>query len=545
MQEFIRVRVVSVKELFSGEFQFSLPWFQRAYAWLPSAVERLLNDILEAMQQPPEKRHYFLGNIMLAKEPDHPQTALVDGHQRVMTLTILFAVLRDLEADPEHRARLEKMISGPTYRLVPQESLRDFLERHVQLPNATERDPDEDLVLLSETERNIIENRERLKKELTSDGITGDTLRQLAEFLTERCFITASIVPDEDEAWRFLQIEERTRHSFNPTNRAKASLLAIVPKDERERCRESWERAEHAVGSDDMYALLGHIRALKTRKRSEKPAETELALIARLNRDGLYFFERELEPAANLLADIRRRTAGRADQRKEINTTLEYATWIAPQVWLPLALRWLEVRGEDKETALFCSQVERLIWMLRLAGHDATKQQRFVFRILSDIDKGLLVAEMADLEISKQVKKDALASLRAHTFDARRYATRTLRRASAAMGQDPGPRNPKTCTVEHILPSGWLAKSGWRKDFKTPKMVKANAHKLGNLTFLSEKHNRAAASKDWDEKRAVYAQSDFILTKELANIQDWNEKAIDERTERLIGVLLKSWDLPA
>ena len=443
VQEFIRVRLVSVQDLLSGEFQFSLPWFQRAYAWLPSAVERLLNDILEAMQQPPEKRRYFLGNIMLAKEPDQPQTALVDGHQRVMTLTILFAVLRDLEADPERRARLEKMISGTTYRLIPQESLRDFLERHVQQPNATKRDPDEDLVLLTETERNIIENRERLKKELTSNGITDDTLRQLAEFLMERCFITASIVPDEDEAWRFLQIEEHTRHSFNPTNRAKASLLAIVPKDERERCRESWERAEHAIGSDDMYALLGHIRALKTRKRSEKPAETELALIARLNRDGLYFFERELEPTANILADIRRRTAGRADQRKEINTTVEYATWIAPQVWLPLALRWLEVRAEDKETALFFSQVERLIWMLRLAGHDATKQQRFVFRILSDIDKELPVAKMADLEISKQVKKDALASLRAHTFDAPPLRHTDIAPGKCGNGTRPGPEKSK------------------------------------------------------------------------------------------------------
>lgn len=544
VQNFISVRVLSLRELFSGEFDFRLPWFQRAYAWQPGEVGRLLTDIFDALEFTGGRRRYFLGNIMLAKQPDNPDTALVDGHQRIMTLTILFAVLRDLARTTAERMRLQELIAGQgIYRLTPQEVLRDFVEGYVQKMGATQLELEENPADLSETERNVIENRDYLLRELSHRDVPAELLIEMAAFLADHCYLTVSIVRDENEAWRFLQVEEDTRHRFSLTNRAKSSLLAIIPAAEREACRKIWERAEQLLGAEDMFGLLGYLRTLLARKVSDKPVDAELAQIANLNRDGLRFVTDMLEPAAKRLSALRRMEAGVPGDRPRIAASVERMSWIAPNAWLPAGMLWLEKRRDSRETVLFFARLERLMWILRLAGVDPSRQQKQLLRLLAEIDKGTVVADMRELLIGASVRDDALTSLRAPSFDSRRYASRVLRRIGAELGQDPGPIDTELCTIEHILPSGFLEKSGWRDEFKSARAVKGHAHRLGNLTFLNGKDNGDADSKDWVDKRPIYAQSGFKLASELAGVEHWGARAIEARTERLIRLLFDAWEL--
>lgn len=544
MRDFITVRVLSIGELFSGEFAFRLPWFQRAYAWQPTEVARLMRDLLDAQALTGEHRRYFLGNIMLAKEPGSTDTALVDGHQRVMTLTILFAVLRDIETDQAQKLALQKLIGDGPYILTSQEMLRDFIETYVQKPGATTQELDENPSVLSETERNVIDNRDYLVAKLDHRDIPKPKLRELLRFLTESCFVSVSIVHDENEAWKFLQIEEDTHHRFSLTNRAKSTLLGIVPMREREECRRIWELAEEKLGSEDMFNLLGYLRLLLTRKPSDKPLDTELSQIGAFKTNGLAFMKTVLEPAALRLHLLRRLETGVPGDKPRLATSVEQLSWIAPHSWLPVGMLWLEKNGSSRDTVKFFVRLERLMWMMRLAGVDPAQQQKKLLKLLGSIDKGLTAGDIPELEISKEIRDDALASLRAPTFDARRYAGRVLRRIAAHIGNDPGPIHSTNCTIEHILPCGFLEKSGWRHDFKSSKVVKSYSHRLGNLTFLTGEQNNLADSKDWDAKRAIYETCDFEITRELISVERWDQKAIDARTERLIRLLFDAWELP-
>lgn len=544
MRDFIDVKVLSLRELFSGQFAFRLPWFQRAYAWRPAEVGRLLTDIFDALEQNGAERRYFLGNIMLAKEPDNPDTALVDGHQRVMTLTILFSVLRDLATAPAEAAALDALIGGSSFHLTPQEPLREFIANYVQRPGATAQDLDEDPADLSETERNVIDNRDYLRSQLDHRDVPKPLLKEMAAFLTDSCYLTVTIVRDENEAWRFLQIEEETRHRFSPTNRAKSSLLAMVPATEREACRKIWERCEKQLSSEDMFGLLGYLRLLLMRKISDKPVDSELALHVNLNQNGLSFMEKVLEPGASRLSALRRMETGIPGDGPRLAASIGYLGWIAPNAWLPAGILWLEKNTNSRDTVLFFTRLERLMWIMRLAGVDPSRQQKYLLRMLSSIDKGVPAAEIRELAISQGMRDDALASLRAPTFDARRYAGRVLRRVSSELGQDPGPIHAELCTIEHMLPCGFIDKGGWRSDFKTAKMVKSYAHRLGNLTLLSAIHNNEADSKDWVDKRPIYARSNFKMSSELARVERWDQKAIEARTEQMIRVLFNAWELP-
>jgi uncharacterized protein with ParB-like and HNH nuclease domain len=92
-----------LSRVFSDEFAFAIPTYQRPYAWEKEQAEALLDDVLGSLEEALKNEDpitYFLGSIVLIKRPGAPEAKVVDGQQRLTTLTILLSVLRNL-SDPE------------------------------------------------------------------------------------------------------------------------------------------------------------------------------------------------------------------------------------------------------------------------------------------------------------------------------------------------------------------------------------------------------------------------------------------------------------
>lgn len=543
MHEVISVKVVPLKDLFSDVYEFRLPYFQRAYAWQTAEIGRLLSDITQAMRASGGKRGYFLGKLMVAKKNGQPETALVDGHQRVMSLTLLFAVLRDLESNPALQIRLNDFIRGDSVRLKPQEAMALSCERFVQTPGATSVEPEDDLDLLSETERNVIENRNYLRTELSSADYPPEVRHALITYLSERCCVIVASVEDDEEAWSFLRTEEETRVDFSKSDRAKFSLIAIVPPAERAACQKVWESCEALLGAADMHALLGHLRTLKRRRNSGKPIEIDLAEGYKFNTPGagLSFLANQFKPAAERLAMLRKSSEVR--DGRPLPAVSERLKWIDPQLWVPAALLWFERNQDPDETLLFFRKLERLVWMMKIAGFDPTKQSNRILQLLGEIDRTVSPAKMRELEIPNALRDAAASNLRSPTFDAKHYSGRVLRRVSVSLGQDPGPIERTTLTIEHVLPRGFAPKSGWRTHFPSARSVRDYSHRLGNLTLLSPEDNQKADTIDWADKRPIFARSHYVLSQKLAEAESWTPARILERTEELIALLFKDWDI--
>ena len=85
-----------INKIFSPEFDFFIPTYQRPYAWTTEEAGELFEDILGFMQQQgatgPDDP-YFLGSIVLIKAEESPRAEVIDGHQRLATLTLLLAAL--------------------------------------------------------------------------------------------------------------------------------------------------------------------------------------------------------------------------------------------------------------------------------------------------------------------------------------------------------------------------------------------------------------------------------------------------------------------
>src|ERR1039457_425270 len=144
----VELRVMEAREttfgtLLNGRVQYRVPLFQRQYNWESEHRKQLWSDALDLYE---ERRHgaknaqHFMGSVVTAPEqlgPNRPAMhTLIDGQQRLTTLIVMLAALRDHVAESDEATALR--IDGLYLRnQFPQEQLDEFKV----LP--TQRDRDE------------------------------------------------------------------------------------------------------------------------------------------------------------------------------------------------------------------------------------------------------------------------------------------------------------------------------------------------------------------------------------------------------------------
>jgi hypothetical protein len=546
---FLRADVLPLSELFDGRYRFRLNCQQRAYAWQPVNVSRLLSDLKRASDRAPPKRRYVLGRLMLAQQSGTTAVELIDGHQRLLTLTMLFAVLRDLETDATIADELHQLIAdrGGVMRLSVQALSAPFFERAVQQRGGTELELDAARETLSESECNILDNRDCIRSDLLASGITGDDRRRLAKFLLRDCYVINVVTGDEQDAWEIIETEQETRLPFSKTDEAKAILLAAVRSEQRAEAARHWEACEKLLTSADMYQLLSHIRGLAWRGRvhSGQPVERDLIQRFDIAHDAGPFLSGQLTPHARLLANLRSGEAiASSPDAEAIQCHINWMTWVDPHSWVAGAMQWLQVRGANAEDTLeFFRKLDRLVWVCRISGVDPSVQETRLLALMTEIEKGGPVSNFTRLQIDTKLHADLVSNLRSINFANKSYAGLVLRRLSVLLGADSGPISREDVTIEHILPRNPPRNSEWRRLFRLPDDARTYSQQLGNVTLLSPRENQDAGTRAWGEKRAILAASPFMLSRQAAEEEQWTARTILRRTDMLTARLLADWSV--
>ncbi len=553
--EGLTVSLVTFDGIFSGEARYGLTDFQRAYSWRAANVARLISDVAGAANDPSRRSVYCLGRLTLAQAPASNSIQIVDGHQRLLTTTMIIAVLRDLETDTAEADRLHGYLEAQPLtrrgaaelRFVPQTGPAELFQSLVQKRGATLLDFEGDFEELSETECNIVENRDFIRSALQSPMMSAMERRHFATYLLRRCKVIAVTTTTQDEAWELTINELETRLEFSEADQAKSNLLAPIPAAERAMASSVWEACEARLVSEDMYRLLGHIRAMTWRGRihSNKPVEIEIAKHFDLGKSGTSFMNDVLLPNAERLEAIRGdKVCNHPETRASVTDSIALMTWIDAHNWVPAALQWMKCRGSDApETALFFKRLERLIWLMRIAGVDPNKQETRVLAVLGEIDSSKPVEQLKFLKPDVEHLADALSNLRGSGFAKKGYSGPVLRRISRELGADSGPITNDKVTLEHVLPTKAPEHGPWREAFKSKVLIRANSQRLGNMTLLSPPHNQEAGTREWRFKRLILASSGFVLSRKAAEYDTWTPQTIAQRTEELIAVLFKTWGL--
>jgi uncharacterized protein with ParB-like and HNH nuclease domain len=91
-------------KVINGTTQFVIPVFQRDYSWTEANCDQLWKDVIRIASNPTDRGH-FLGSIVYVSTGDtaagFTRWLLIDGQQRLTTLTLLLTALRDHIADTQ------------------------------------------------------------------------------------------------------------------------------------------------------------------------------------------------------------------------------------------------------------------------------------------------------------------------------------------------------------------------------------------------------------------------------------------------------------
>lgn len=267
-----------IREIFEGSYQFEIPDYQRPYAWTTEQAEELFNDLVSAMQDARTSgttSQYFLGSIVLIKNDREPKSSVVDGQQRLSTLTMLFGVLRAVMPDAadditDFLYKKGKVSLGETneYRLIAREEDADFFRTFIQEPGGIAR-------LVASTDK-LEDSRLRFRENanLLLDKATALSTAErdaLWKFLANDCSLVVISTPDLEAAYRIFSVLNNRGLDLAPIDIIKAAVLGsirTIAGDAKSRVyAKEWSRIESRLGRDAFGDLFVHIRTIYAKQK--------------------------------------------------------------------------------------------------------------------------------------------------------------------------------------------------------------------------------------------------------------------------------------
>ena len=263
----------NIGQIFSNDYAFELPPYQRPYAWEEDQARDLVNDLLDAIDNEDMSGGvYFLGSIVLIKRPGEPLSRVIDGQQRLATLTIILSILRDLTTDVETRIDRGTYVfqkasadkgTQERYRLLLRELDRPFFSKYLQQPGATDNLPDPNM--LSGSQARIAENARYLRKVLQS--LPEDRRNELVAFIIQRCYLVVVAVPTAEAARRIFTVLNARGLDLTPTDILKADLLDRAGPTNEVALANRWEAVEQAIGRGEIRRIIrAHPNDFRTRQ---------------------------------------------------------------------------------------------------------------------------------------------------------------------------------------------------------------------------------------------------------------------------------------
>jgi hypothetical protein len=550
----------SIQKIFSEDYLFDIPGYQRPYAWTIEQAGELFDDLWGFMtdrdEPVAEMPPYFLGSIVLIKPSERPECDVVDGQQRLTTLTILLSAIRAL-VDEQHQQDLTSYIYNPgsriggtrdSFRVSLRERDRTFFQEYVQKSAGI----DSLLVntaKLSDSQSNIRENARLFFTRL--EKLSMDERLALAKFIVQRCYLVVVATPDLDSAFRIFAVLNSRGLDLGATDILKAEIIGKISQEEQDAYTRLWEDTEEDLGRNRFEDLFGHVRMIYRKSKPKGTLLKEFREHVAQGRESKALVDEVLLPMASAYGDIIGADWSSTARAEDVNTSLRWLNRLIFSDWIPPALSFMSTHDNDPDAmARFFQDLERLgyFFMVTRAGINP-RIERFS-RLTEEIENNSdLATSTSALQLSDQEKqqfREALDDQLYYRLVARAVSAVLLRLDSLLSSGEASYDFP-VISIEHVLPQTPQAGSEWMQWFPDEAARDHWTHRLGNLVLLNHSKNSQASNWDFKRKKDVYFARDkgspFVLTSNVLKEAEWTEDVVARRQRELLGFLCSHWRL--
>ena len=547
----VRAQESSVSVIFAPGEQLQMPPYQRSYSWGINEANELLGDLVDAVET---GTPHFVGAIVLIHGEESGVLEIVDGQQRLTTLTILLAVLRDLEADKARATALHTLIAddarpmlgeSANWRLTLNHMDGPFFRDAIQTPGATrnlDKEPGE-----SESQQRMIRNAAAFAGKIRE--MSEEDRRALADVVMNRCALVRVVVGDKDQGFKVFRVLNTRGKEPGAHDIIKTELFQRARFTDREAATyaERWAEHEAALGGSAFDDLLRQIRSIYDKSsRGELVSAFPKAVLSKV--DPRTFLDEVLPRYVEAYRLITTGTVEEGPHAKIISDKLNQMRALDQNSWRAPALKFLVERGVNDPVAPdFFTRLERLAFIIMLVVSDRDQRNKRFNKVMDAIQNDRsLFSKNGPLSIDRSDSKKARERMQGRfaTFGQRRAMA--LRLNAALEGGVTIPPE-SDATVEHVLPRNIQEDSHWLNVWPDPAKRREQCDTLGNFVLLTHKVNQKADRQDYRAKKDVYFNGggglDFALTRDLEAQDAWTPDVVRRRTEHLVDILCEAWGI--
>ncbi|WP_120911926.1 DUF262 and DUF1524 domain-containing protein [Helicobacter pylori] len=533
----------------SQEKQFVIPIYQRVYSWEKEQCKQLWDDIIKTGGND-QMNGRFIGSIVFVQDGiytiSHNELLIIDGQQRLTTITLLLIALRNHSSDEVKRKETESYLinnnkdGDKKFRLILSESDKDTL---LSLIDKNKRKPSEPSVKIVENfelfEKWISENTDKLEtifkglkklmivwisleKGKDDPQLIFESMNSKGIELTQTDLIRNYIVMETEvkkqedfynQYWRAM--EEDFKQNETLFNRFVRHYLTIKTRDipNISKVYEAFKRYQQERGIEtevllqDLQKYCGYFCKIAFKKEADKDLNKALSFLVDLEMDVVYPLLLEL------YSDYKDGVLSKQDFIPIIYLTESYLC--------RRAVCGLGTNSLNKVFPSFTKHIQKNEYFKSLKAHFGylTEKQRFPN---NDEFKNLFIT--IDFY---HFKKNKYFFERLENFERKErvYA--------------------HEYTTEHIMPQ--TLKEEWERDLgeNFQAIHDKYLHTIGNLTLTG--YNQEYSNNSFQEKRDMekgFKQSSLKLNQSLKNLESFGEEQIKKRANDLADLALKIWTYP-
>lgn len=561
----------SIANLFSASgygrrFEILPP--QRRFKWKEPQVDQLWRDISNAYSQ--QRDGYFLGTLLVF--PLSSDTvSVVDGQQRVTTVSLLLAVLRDhCLTLPEHEERGRRM--------------HDFVARvdhgGIRVGNLVVKlqEPDNGLFISLVGERlstasasglpasRLVTALKRLNshvEKLLGSGIkpASDLLAEFCDYVLDHVLFVVLEVANERKAYILFDTTNTRGLPLSPAESLKARLAAIdrvdgsLSTEWMERWNTAATKLENAnLGMDPMD---GYLRALLFSRMGYVGKKSLAGISSQLQESGkLSEFVSDIERYCDSYLAVANPTG-----TKSLDHNLRDLRHLNVQCYSFLTMVHKHSRSQFGEAVDLVLSLQ--IRNITVANRNPNTYEREWAAWAKAAREGRTTEAFAEMRNRMDSDEQFTRNMQDFTVDRSTTANHMLRRLDAELRGDRG-LGPMEVEVEHILPKSvarrllnnkrlgtnvgkWLKDLGYAvpatedERIAVGKEIESWQDRLGNQALLNDKNNRLLGDSEFNVKKKCFGKQKLELTKELGRLDKWDIKQIKKRQERLAQIAPGVW----
>ena len=568
--DFLQAGETTLNKLLNTSRQFIVPIFQRNYSWQKSQYEQLWFDILRASKFK-EKQNHFIGSIVyidMGTPAGRPQQLLlIDGQQRLTTISILLCAIKDYVQKFNLETKLINLAKIKNQFLYNSDEIDE--DKYKLLLNVQDKETyikliDNTIFTVNKPATNIIKCYEFFYERIEDFIKEYGQIDEIYAGIFKLSLVSISLDKDSDNPQMIFESMNSTGKDLSQTDLLRNYLLMdLTPEKQTRLYKTYWKPMEELFGEDiyknDVNKFDYFIRDFLTLK-------SDTGHICKINNVyenfKRYYLDNNCEKFA-VLKDLFTYAKYYAcidllqENDDELKLYWQEFKKLDSHVVYPFLLKLYDdysrqiLIKEDFKKIL--QVVISYLWRRAICEIPTNSLSKTFATLYQAVDKDDYVNSIIKAFVFKSSYKrfssdyevrEKLQTKDIYHFRLRKYLLEALENY---YHKEPIDLNTANYTIEHIMTQNIEPNLSWQQMLgeNWQEVHSLYLHTLGNLTITG--YNAEMSNKSFGEKvngESGFKHSHLKLNESIVQCDVWNKKAIQRRTNILTDIILKIWKYP-